>query len=132
MSGRVDQDLLEGKKIEASSVFVRNLGVHFYASGADEEDITDIVYVPSQTSFSDASGIVRSVEGHEFTIGANSGSVRVDTSAVAAPAKIKVGDRVYAWGSLDIDPHEKVELKANGVVIISKDQTKKAAASGTG
>lgn len=124
VSGRVDHDLLERKKIEASSVFVPNLGAHFYANAADEEVPTNIVYVPSTTTFSDASGYVTDVEGREFTVGADSGSVRVDTSQVAAPVKVKVGDRVYAWGELDIDPQENPELMAKGVVIISKDKTK--------
>lgn len=126
VSGRVDQDLWERKKIEASSVFVRNLSVHFFANGADEELATSIVAVPSPTAFSDASGLVSNVEGREFTVGGNSGPVRVDTSQVAAPVKVKVGDRIYAWGELDIDPQEKLELMAEGVVIVSPDKTKTA------
>jgi uncharacterized protein YdeI (BOF family) len=128
VSGRVDQDLMERKRIEASSVFVRNLGVHFYASSADEEVPVSIVYTPSPTPFTDASGIVTDVEGREFTVGVNTAAMRVDTSQVAAPAKVKVGDRVYAWGNLDLDPEEKLELMAEGVVIISKDKTKSSTA----
>ncbi len=40
--GLIDDDLFETTKIEASSVYVQNLGTYFYASSADEED----TYVP--------------------------------------------------------------------------------------
>lgn len=124
VTGRVDQDLWESKKIEASSVYVRNLGVRFYASGTDEEDLSmAIVQVDNDVG---AQGVVTAVEGQEFTIGALSGPVRVDASQAAARPTVKVGDRVYAWGDLDFDPRERVELMADGLVVLTADATKRA------
>ncbi|MDZ7782331.1 MAG: hypothetical protein U5K56_05075 [Halioglobus sp.] len=43
VSGVVDDDFYESTKIEAASVYVEELGTHFYASSIDEEDtILDI------------------------------------------------------------------------------------------
>lgn len=123
--GKVDQDLLERRTIEASMVFVKNLGVYFYASGADEEVPTTLAYVPPSDGLSDITGVVASMEGNEFTVGGTSGPIRVDLANLEAAPKVKVGDRVYAWGTIDIDPRERTELMAAGVVILSADKTKK-------
>ena len=125
VNGRVDQDLWEQKKLEASSVYVPKLGVSFFASGADEEELAAAaVQVDTDVT---ARGQVMSIEGREFTIGAVGGPVRVDASQLSNPPHLKVGDRVYAWGDLDLDPREKVELMADGVVILAADMSKKDA-----
>lgn len=122
VSGRVDKDLWEQKKVEASSVFVANLGVTFYANGADEEDLAAaLVQIDPVTA---TSGTVTAVEGTEFTIGSATGPVRVDLSQLTIRPMLKVGDRVHAWGDLDVDAREKLELMADGVVVLTKDQTK--------
>ena len=123
VTGRVDQDIWEVKKLEASSVNVRNLGMTFYASGADEEDLARGLVTAD--SMSSAQGLVTDVEGQEFTVGGITGPVRIDMSQVQSKPPIKVGDRVYSWGEIDIDPREGVEIMADGVTIISADKTKK-------
>lgn len=130
VSGRVDDDLWETKKIEASSVYVQNLGVTFYASGADEEDLASaLVLVNPVTS---ASGTVTSVEGQEFTIGSANGPVRVDMTKLSVRPVLKVGDRVNAWGDLDVDAREKLELMAAGVAVLSRDTSKTSTANTNG
>lgn len=127
VTGRVDKGVWEQSKLEASSVYVRNLGVTFFASGADEEEtVSALVPVDIVTS---AQGLVTSVEGQEFTVGAMTGPVRVDATQVKSKPQVKVGDRVYSWGDLDLDPAEGVELMADGIVVLSPDRTKKAAAN---
>ncbi|MGM0425831.1 MAG: hypothetical protein ACQEQ7_01185 [Thermodesulfobacteriota bacterium] len=42
--GKIDDDLYEATSIEASSVYVENLGTYFYASSADEEYDDDYDY----------------------------------------------------------------------------------------
>lgn len=127
VTGKVDNDLWEAKRIEASSVYARNLNTYFFASGADEEDLaTSTVYVPPNPTSSDTTGYVSAVEGQEFTVGMGMAAVRVDTSNLPANRRpaIKVGDRVYAWGDLDLDPQERAEIMAKGIVLLAKDRTK--------
>jgi uncharacterized protein YdeI (BOF family) len=124
VSGMVDQDLWERRKIEARSVFVRSLNAYFYANPADEEtEPVATVQIARPAAFSDAIGYVTAVEGRELTIGSGATAVRVDTARLAdnplddsGGRKIAIGDRVYAYGVLDIDPQERVELMADGVV----------------
>ena len=127
VTGRVDQDLWEKKKIEASSVYAKNLNTYFYASGADEEDLAfSTVYVTPVPAYADSTGFVTAVEGEEFSLGSANGAIRVDMSKLPATARpqIQVGDRVYVWGDLDIDPREKIELMAKGIVELTRDRTK--------
>ena len=136
VSGRVDNDFVAKKRIEASSVYVRNLGTYFYANAADEETVPlptlGMASAPGQV---DATGTVRAIEGREFTIGSGSGPLRVDTSAMAENPldndgflQVKAGDRVYVWGSWDAEMSENPELKAKGVIRFARDGTKAGSA----
>lgn len=87
--------------------------------------------VASVPTYSDTTGFVTAVEGREFTVGTGVGALRVDTSQMKdnpldgeGRQRVKVGDRVYAWGDLDIEPRERMELMAKGVVSLTKDRTK--------
>lgn len=132
VTGRVDRDLFRTKAIEASSVYVKNLGTYFYASGADEEELlASAAYVSSAPSYVDFTGIVSAIEGREFTVDAEGGPLRVDTSMLPRNPldaegfqQVKVGQRVYVWGDLDLEKAENPELKAKGIVILTKDATK--------
>ncbi len=124
VTGRVDKGLWEQSKIEASSVFVRNLGVSFVANGADEEERTAAL-VQVGTASTSAQGYVSNIEGQEFTVGSTTGPVRVDISQLDSKPKLKAGDRVYTWGSLDVDAVEGVEMMAQGLAVLSADRTKK-------
>lgn len=132
VTGRVDDDLFHNRRIEASGVYVENLGTYFYANGADEEELlSSRAYVPSAPNYVDASGTVAAVEGREFTLSGAWGPLRVDTSAMSDNPldaegfqKIKQGDRVYVWGDLDLDRAENPELQAKGVVSLTPDKNK--------
>ena len=127
VTGRVDDDLWQAKRIEASSVYARNLNTYFFASGSDEEDlVTSTVYVPAGPTSTDSTGYVSAVEGQEFTLGSGTAAIRVDTSGLAPNKRpsVKVGDRVYVWGDLDLDPREQTEIMAKGLVLLAKDRTK--------
>lgn len=127
VSGRVDKDLWETNRIEASSVFVKNLNTYFFASGADEEELaTSTVYVAPSDPSTDSTGYVTAVEGQEFTVGTGMMAIRVDMSGMPAKNRpaVKVGDRVYAWGDLDLDRQERAEIMAKGIVVLAKDKTK--------
>jgi uncharacterized protein YdeI (BOF family) len=122
--GRVDDDLWEVKKIEASSVFVKSLSAYFYASSADEETLhVANAFIPRQDQFSDAIGRVTSVEGREFTVGSGATALQVDTSQMTndpldgnGSSRVKLGDRIYVWGSLEIEPEEGAEIMAKGII----------------
>jgi len=132
VSGRVDRDLLEAKKIEASTVYVQNLGTHFFANGQDEEDfLMTTVYVPAQAALPAAVGQVLAIEGREFTLGSPDGAVRVDTAGMTdnpldtvGARQVKIGDRVQVWGALDLDATERPEIAAQGLVVLSPDSRK--------
>ena len=124
VSGLADQDLFLNKRIEARSVYVRNLNSYFYASNADEEEYrSSAVVAASATNHSDFTGTVSAIEGREFTLGTGPLAIRVDTSLLAdnpldseGLQQIKVGDRVFAWGDIDFDAAEGAELKARGLI----------------
>lgn len=135
--GRVDNDFVSMKRIEASSVYVRKLNTYFYANAADEEAVPlmSLQSTPPAGEV-DATGRVRSVEGREFTMGSASGPLRVDTSAMADNPldkegflQVKPGDRVYIWGSWNAEMAENPEIKATGIVRFAQDQTKAKSAS---
>lgn len=136
--GRIDNDFVARKRIEASSVFVKNLGTYFYASASDEEALpTTTVFVSTGVDHVDATGTVTAIEGREFTMGAASGPLRVDTTALPENPldgkgfqQVKVGDRLYVWGDLNLEQAEGAELKARGIVTLAQDR-KKAAAPAT-
>ena len=52
VTGMVNSDLWQAKRIEASSVYVKNLDTHFFASGANEEDVvsTTVYIAPAAPS----------------------------------------------------------------------------------
>lgn len=131
VTGKIDDGLYQDRKIEASSVYVKDLNTFFYANGADEEDVVlSRVYVTTAPSYSDSTGYVTAVEGREFTLGAVNGAIRVDTTGMTENPmdqtgfqQIEVGDRVYVWGDLDLGARESTELMAKGIVTLHEDST---------
>lgn len=126
VAGLVDRDFLEAKKIEAGSVYVQNLGTHFWANSQDEEDLAIArVHVPNTLTVPAATGLVTAIEGREFVLGSGDSAMRVDTSAMTTDPmdaigqpRIRIGDRVQVWGPLDVDPNERPEIAAEGVAVI--------------
>ena len=124
VSGLVDEDLFLKKRIEARSVYVRNLNSYFFANNADEEEFRSSALVAaSTTDYADFAGKVTAIEGRELTLGTGRSAVRVDTSSLAdnpldsmGVPQIHIGDRVFAWGVIDFDAAEGAELKAQGLI----------------
>ena len=127
VTGKVDDDLWQAKRIEAGSVYVKKLDTYFYASGADEEELQEsTVYVASGPTYSDTTGYVTAAEGQELTVNSGAGEVRVDLTRLKGKQKqpVKVGERVYVWGDLDVESGERTEIMARGIVRLAKDRTK--------
>ncbi len=130
--GRVDDDLFETTSIEASSVYVENLGTYFYASAADEEYDDDydywVTYAPIVIGDLVVRGKVTSVDGREFTIDTDGSQMRVDTIQMSynpldavGYQRIDVGDYVSVHGRMDYDYWEKRELMADSVITLADD-----------
>ena len=131
VSGYVDKNRLN-ESVEASGVYVKNLGTYFHASGADEERAgANAVRAAAAPGMDDVTGTVRRVEGREFTIGPPGKEVRVDTKLMVDNPlddegflRVQPGDRVYVYGDLDIQKLERPEIIARGIVKLAKDRTK--------
>ena len=131
VSGLADQDLFLKKRIEARSVYVRNLNTYFFANNADEEELkSNALVATGATTFADFTGRVSAIEGREFTLGTAPAAIRVDTSLMTdnpldgvGLQQIRLGDRVFAWGAIEFDAAEGAELKAQGLISLVRAGT---------
>lgn len=123
--GYVDDEFYEKRTIEAQSVYVRNLGTQFYASGADEEDFppTDPLAHPPGVAYR---GRVIAVNGNGFVVDTGTRQIHVNTSALPYDPlddegyqRLEEGDRVYVTGTLDGDLFDRFEVDAGSVVELS-------------
>nr|WP_297399108.1 NirD/YgiW/YdeI family stress tolerance protein [uncultured Marinobacter sp.] len=129
--GEVDDDTFEGTKIEASSVFVENLGTYFFASAADEETFRDLDIAPTvPVVVGDlvVTGTVTSVTGQEFTIDSGAQQIKIDTALMPynptddeGYQQVAEGDLVTVTGNMEEDTFEKRELMAESVVTLDDE-----------
>src|SRR5690606_1456054 len=116
----------ETRTIEASSVYVENLGTYFYASGVDEEDyVYTGVTVPIVVDTIGLQGTVSEVNELEFTL--NTGQRKITVDTVDMPynpmdaegfQKIQKGDVVSVTGTMQTDILNDRELHADTVVTL--------------
>lgn len=126
VSGVIDHDFFEAKTIEASSVYVENLGTYFFASAADEEDVLITYTVPVVVSETIVRGTVSEVSEEEFTVNTGVQSIRVDVEEMAynpldnkGYQKINEGDRVSVSGDMENEFFDEKELMAKSIVTLS-------------
>jgi uncharacterized protein YdeI (BOF family) len=129
VSGRIDDDLFEARTIEASSVYVENIGTTFYASAVDEEDLSDVIVAvetPVVISATTVQGKVTEVGSEEFTVDTGLRKVRVEVDEMSynplddeGYQKIEKGDRVSVTGQIDDDLFDGRVLVADSVVPLS-------------
>lgn len=131
--GRVDDDMFELTKIEASSIYVENLGTYFYgdASAADEESDAywiDPDYDPIVVGQTTVRGTVSSVSGREFTVNTGLQAITVDTIGMGynplddqGYQQIEKGDYVSVSGDMEYGFWEGRELSADSVVTLFND-----------
>lgn len=123
VNGMIDDDFYETTKIEASNVYVENLGTTFFASAVDEEDymvtVTTPIVVPSTT----LQGTVTAVADDEFTVDTGLQSTIVDVEKMVynpldkeGYQRIEVGDYVRVTGTMEKDFFETRKLKAKVIV----------------
>ena len=130
--GAIDDDADETTKIEASSVYVQNLGTYFFASSAGEES----PYVPYAFDLDPnttvVTGTVTSVQGRTFTLDTGPRQLKVDTAGMAynpldseGYQRVSKGDRVSVTGRLESTLFSKRELAATSVITLSDDKAAK-------
>lgn len=129
--GEVDDDTFENTKIEASSVYVENLGTYFFASAADEENFEDLDVtptVPIDVGDLTVTGTVETVDGREFTIDSAAQQMKIDTTLMPynpmddeGYQQIEKGDLVTVTGNTEFDTFENQELMAETVVTLDDE-----------
>jgi uncharacterized protein YdeI (BOF family) len=129
VSGKVDADLFQATTIEASSVYVENLGTWFYASAADEEDPNYGVPYPGPVMVAETivQGTVTDVGEGKFTLSTGMLSITVNVDSMTYDPldtegyqRVRVGDQVSVAGRLDTKFFEQRELMANRIVTLSR------------
>jgi uncharacterized protein YdeI (BOF family) len=105
--GRLDKGFYEGRTIEASSVYVEDLGTTFYASSADEEELGPWYVGPVQVGNISIGGTVKSVRGREVVLDTGVGEIIIDTARLGYNPldnegfqRIKAGDRIRVLGRI--------------------------------
>lgn len=123
--GLIDDDFFESRTIEASSVFVENIGTYFYASSVDEEDSFVDIKTPVDLSDVVIQGIVTSVSEEEFEIDTGARRLTVEVEDMyynplddVGYQRVEVGDRVSVTGEIDDDLFEGREVVAESVVTL--------------
>ena len=129
VTGRIDDDLFEARTLEASSVYVENIGTTFFASAVDEEAMNDVIVTvstPVVISATTVQGIVTEVNSEEFMVDTGLRQMRVEVEEMSdnplddeGYQKIEVGDLVSVTGQIDDDLFEGRELVADSVVTLS-------------
>ncbi|MFP2896337.1 DUF5666 domain-containing protein [Corallococcus sp. 4LFB] len=138
VTGRVDDDLFERAKVEASTVFVKNLDTWFYASPVDEEDTAVAVFATARP-LTVVQGKVSGINGREFTIDTGARKITVDTTAMKTnpmqrpgAQKLEQGDRVSVAGTIDRGFFDQRELMASSIVTLSNAGSSDKSGSSTG
>ncbi len=123
--GYVDDELYETRSIEAQSVFVKNLGTQFYASGVDEEDFPAVGVLDFSPRL-ELTGTIAEVRGVIFELEAGSVKLDVDTSNMLYDPlddegyqKLEVGDRVRVMGILEDKLFNDLKLEADMIIELS-------------
>lgn len=109
VTGRMDNDFLQSRTIEASSVYVDSIHTRFYASASDEEDFLPSVdgAIVGDTGVT-LTGTVESIVGDEMVVDAALFDYKVDTGSLSYDPfddeglqHVEVGDRVSVTGQFD-------------------------------
>jgi uncharacterized protein YdeI (BOF family) len=135
VSGYIDDDLFEGREIEALDVRLNDSYVYYYydtpaltqgnmnadndmqANNTNTEEMSD-------GSYASLTGSVTEINGDMATVSTNNGmTIEVDLSELGYDAtddegmqKIELGDRLYVYGEMDEGFFNNRQLVADGVV----------------
>lgn len=126
VTGRLDNDFFENRKIEASSVHLERLHTTYFASAADEEEIP--ISLPPIWMSGDGeavafAGRVQSIHGESMTVDTGLYDYRVDVGSLDynpfdsdGAQHVAIGDRVSIIGEMDdADLFDRREVDAIAV-----------------
>jgi len=126
VSGKIDADFFESTSIEASTVYVENIGTTFFASSVDEEDaavITAEITVPIVLAQVTVRGKVTKVNDDDFIIHTGADEIRIDVGSLSYDPlddegyqRIDVGDYVKVQGVLDSNLFEGRYIEARTLI----------------
>lgn len=130
VTGRMDNDFFESRKVEASSVYVDSRNEHFFASAADEEEavFTAIIHDHLQDEeWVSLTGEVTRVDGQDITVDAGIHEYDIDANGLSynpfdreGEERIEVGERVAVYGQMDdADLFDDREIEASSIVTLS-------------
>lgn len=128
VSGLIDDDFYESTTIDASSVYVQNIGTTFYASVADEDTPIYTLSNPVEISEVTVHGTVTSVNpsANEFTVNSAARLMTVKTGDMSYDPldnegyqQISVNDVVSVSGQIDNELFEGQVLDATYVTTLS-------------
>lgn len=140
VTGEIDDDLFEGREIEAETIYLVSDAAYYYG---DEQDLDNFYALnaiqPSAgdtggtagsmpatggQSWVSAIGTVQKVEDNQFTIDAGRQALVVDTAQMTGEQQIEVGEKVYVAGMLDQGFFDNREIKANRVVTLAQGRAR--------
>lgn len=130
VSGNMDKEFFEARKIKASTVRVDSSNKQFHASAADEarwpqlevlhDDVADDEWLS-------LTGVVARIDGDRMTLNAGLREYAVDVSRLGydpfnreGTARIETGERVIVFGEMDdADLFEGREIEASSITELS-------------
>jgi len=130
VTGKIDNDFLEKKKIEAGSVYVKGINSYFFANSDDEEGapyLTTtinpyVVTLPENTQVA-VQGKVVNVNGRQFTVDTGLRKLKIETSELIynplddnGYTQIDLGDWVRVSGIVEENFFGKDEINADYVI----------------
>lgn len=154
VSGKIDDDLFEGREIKADNLYVKQRYTYYFvednypsynmpvvsmdnadensSSNVDKADKTgDRAYYDG--NFVAMRGTVSDIDGTEFTLtNVDDKSIKIDVSRMTYNPfdktgwEIEDGDRVQVYGEVDDDLFDKREINATSIVTLSEAQQKDA------
>jgi len=128
VNGMIDDDLFEKRTIEASSVYVENIGTYFFASAVDEEDVFVTVTTPIVVSRVELQGNVTNVGEEQFMIdtGVREIAVKIDGLPYnplddEGYQQVSEGDWVSVTGVMESGFLQGRTLHADSVVTVHRE-----------
>ncbi len=134
VTGRIDDDLFEGREIEADNIYLGSSNVYYYREGSSAYPIIGTTYDSQSSSaamagdgtFVAMSGRVSNISptGKEFTlVDSNQMAMQVDLGELGynpmdneGVQQIREGDLIQVYGEIDEDFFERKEILASRVI----------------
>lgn len=130
VTGRMDKDFHEARKIEASSVYVDSLNEYFYANAADEEEGLYVQVLNDTLQDEDwvsLTGTVKRIDGENLVLDTGAYEYDIDANGLAynpfdasGEERIEVGERLVVFGRMDdADLFDDREIEASSITTLS-------------